>query len=235
MCLCVWIWVCTHSSSHVEVRGQLSGVIFSHVSPGEQTQVARFGSWCLHLLNQLTSPGCFVFWDKVLICILGWTRTRTQDPLDLTFKPVKYHINQQRSSRKTEMWLLNLGDKLKQQQQTSVVSIIWHMLVGVTKKMERLCLSYRHIFGNHWGLGIVAITPGKECIRNKRSQAWWWHRPLMPALRRQKQVDWYELEASLVYIVEFQGQPSLYSETCLKNKHRESVPRRSYHCQVTHK
>lgn len=37
--------------------------------------------------------------------------------------------------------------------------------------------------------------------------------PLMPALRRQKLVDCYELEASLVYIVEFQGQPGLYSET----------------------
>lgn len=74
-------------------------------------------------------------------------------------------------------------------------------------------MSYRHIFGNHWGLGIVAVMPEKECIRNKRSQAWWWHMPFMPALRRQKQVDCYELEDSLVYIVEFQGQPGLYSET----------------------
>ena len=28
---------------------------------------------------------------------------------------------------------------------------------------------------------------------------WWWHTPLIPALRRQRQVDLCELEASLVY------------------------------------
>ena len=31
----------------------------------------------------------------------------------------------------------------------------------------------------------------------------WWHTPLIPALRRQNQVDLYEFKANLVYIVNF--------------------------------
>jgi hypothetical protein len=48
-------------------------------------------------------------------------------------------------------------------------------------------------------------TPPKE-VRTQRGQNWekswaWWYMPLIPALRRQRQEDLYEFEASLVYRV----------------------------------
>ena len=39
----------------------------------------------------------------------------------------------------------------------------------------------------------------------------WWHTPLIPALRRQRQVVLCELEASLVYRVNL-GQPGIHRE-----------------------
>ena len=33
----------------------------------------------------------------------------------------------------------------------------------------------------------------------KTTSCWWWHRPLIPALGRQRQVDLCEFEFSLVY------------------------------------
>ena len=45
-----------------------------------------------------------------------------------------------------------------------------------------------------------SIAQKKDTVkRNNRGQAWW-HKNLIPALRKQRQVDLCECEASLVYI-----------------------------------
>jgi hypothetical protein len=40
----------------------------------------------------------------------------------------------------------------------------------------------------------------------------WWYKSLFPALRRQRQADLYEFEASLVYILS-PGQSGVYRKT----------------------
>lgn len=44
----------------------------------------------------------------------------------------------------------------------------------------------------------------------------WWHIPLIPALGRQRQVDLYEIRASLVYLAEFQDNQSYIVRPALK-------------------
>ena len=56
-------------------------------------------------------------------------------------------------------------------------------------------------------LSRVALVFARPKVRRQLQGAskslflarWWWSTPLIPALRRQRQVDLYEFEASLVY------------------------------------
>jgi hypothetical protein len=48
----------------------------------------------------------------------------------------------------------------------------------------------------------------------------WWFRPLIPVLRRQRQAELYELEASLVYKVSL-GQSGLYRETLSRKRKKK--------------
>lgn len=52
---------------------------------------------------------------------------------------------------------------------------------------------------------------------------WWWRMLLIPALSLQRQVDLCELEVSLVYKSQFQGQASeLHRETPTQNKTKQT-------------
>jgi len=44
----------------------------------------------------------------------------------------------------------------------------------------------------------------------------WWHRPLIPALGRQRQIELCELKAILVYIVSFRAARYHIERPCLK-------------------
>jgi hypothetical protein len=46
----------------------------------------------------------------------------------------------------------------------------------------------------------------------------WWHRPLAPALGRQRQVDFCEFEDSLVYIVSPRTAKAMYKDLVSKKK-----------------
>jgi hypothetical protein len=53
----------------------------------------------------------------------------------------------------------------------------------------------------------------KQTKPNKKP-VWWWRTPLISVLKKRRQVDPYELEASLVYRArEFEEQPRLHRET----------------------
>ena len=48
------------------------------------------------------------------------------------------------------------------------------------------------------GERILSLLP-KSVFNNKNRAGQWWHMPLLPALRRQRQADLCKFEASLVY------------------------------------
>ena len=52
---------------------------------------------------------------------------------------------------------------------------------------------------------------------------WWWHTPLAPALKRQRQEDFWEFQASLVYKSELQNRKSYAEKLCLVNKQTKVV------------
>jgi hypothetical protein len=60
--------------------------------------------------------------------------------------------------------------------------------------------------------------------------------PLVPALGRQRQADLCEVEARLIYIKWFPGQPELHSETLSQNKNKQtnkhSQTNKKHHSQL---
>ena len=54
----------------------------------------------------------------------------------------------------------------------------------------------------------------------------WWHTPLIPALRKQRQVDLCEFGARVVYNSEFQGRFQTYRETLFKKKRKKEKKKR---------
>ena len=58
-----------------------------------------------------------------------------------------------------------------------------------------------------------------KCHRNISAELWW-HTPLIPALRRQRQVDFYEFKASLVYRVSSRIARRTLSQKKRKKKRR---------------
>ena len=48
----------------------------------------------------------------------------------------------------------------------------------------------------------------------------WWRRPLIPALGRQRQVDLFEFEASLVYRASARTGSKAIEKLCLKKQNR---------------
>ena len=58
---------------------------------------------------------------------------------------------------------------------------------------------------------LKTVTPLKRPFLTK--QVWWWHTPLIPALRRQRQVDLCEIEVSLVYRASSRKNSALNKQT----------------------
>jgi hypothetical protein len=56
-------------------------------------------------------------------------------------------------------------------------------------------------------------------LKGELLPGWWWYTPVILVLRRQRQVDSCEFEASLVYRVP--GQLGLHREPCLKTNQKE--------------
>jgi hypothetical protein len=94
-----------------------------------------------------------------------------------------------------------------------------------------MCISWWSSAHNHlpssasWGLGLKGARQGELCLalRSPLSstealcrQAWWCT-PLVPALGMKRQVDFYELQASLVNKLS-SGQPGLPRQTLSQNK-----------------
>ena len=58
---------------------------------------------------------------------------------------------------------------------------------------------------------------------------WWWHTPLIPALRRKRQADLCEFEASLVYRVSSRTGSKATEKPCLKKQNTKQNKQRNPH------
>jgi hypothetical protein len=72
--------------------------------------------------------------------------------------------------------------------------------------MRLLPSRLQHILVQGWGRGgekeVIFVFYSKSKFKCRSGVIWvWWPRTLIPALRRQRQVDLCEFKASLVYIV----------------------------------
>ena len=62
---------------------------------------------------------------------------------------------------------------------------------------------------------------------------WWWLTPLVPALRRQRQVDLWEFEASLVYKANSKTARTVSQrKPCLKETNKTNKPTKNLKCRV---
>jgi hypothetical protein len=66
----------------------------------------------------------------------------------------------------------------------------------------------------------LKFLKNKNILKKRERAGWWWHMPLIPALRRQRQVDfWVQGHRSTKWVP---GQPGQYRETLSRKTNKQT-------------